>query len=231
MALNTLTDESPPLAQRPASPSAREQALATLTREILNHRMLPGQRLVERDLMEQLGVSRTTVRETIRVLASQGLVTVHPGRGAAVASSSRSDAVDLYEVRGLLEPMVVERFIAQASLSQQDRLTVAVLELGEIADASQDSQQILAARDAFYAALFEGAHSPALQRLVETVQARVRVLCASALSEEGRSKAAAAELREVVNAIRRRDTAQATTLMREHIRMASAATLRTLPPE
>lgn len=209
----------------------REQVIAALTEAILNHRLLPGERLIERELIEQLRVSRATIREAIRALASDGLVVLLPQRGATVASTSAADARALYEARGALESLIVDQFIANADSSQLDRLTVAVFELGEVVASAADAGVILAARDRFYSALFEGAGSTVLQQLVETVQARVRVLCASSLSEEGRSQAAAEELRTVVVAIRNRDAARATTLMREHIQQAAAATLRTLPPE
>tara|TARA_R110002020_G_scaffold65413_17_gene172821 strand:+ start:1695 stop:2387 length:693 start_codon:yes stop_codon:yes gene_type:complete len=209
----------------------REQVIASLTEAILNHRLLPGERLVERELIEQLGVSRTTVREAIRSLASDGLVVVLPQRGAAVASASAADARALYDARAALEALVIERFVTHASLPQMDRLTVAAFELGEVVESTDDTRSILAARDRFYAALFGGAGSPVLQQLVETVQARVRALCASSLSEEGRSHAAAEELRAVVTAVRGRDTDLAIALMRDHIQLAAAATLRTLPRE
>jgi len=135
----------------------------------------------------------------------------------------------LFPYEPLLETLIVERFVAHATLPQMDRLTVAVFELGEVVDSTTDTGTILAARDRLYAALFAGAASPVLQQLVETIQARVRVLCASSLSEEGRSHAAANELRAVVTAIRDRDAARATLLIREHLQLASAATRRTLP--
>ena len=66
----------------------REHVVAVLTDGILNHRLLPGQRLVEREIIEQLGVSRATVREAFRQLAADGLVQMQPQRGASVMSAS-----------------------------------------------------------------------------------------------------------------------------------------------
>src|SRR5690606_5619752 len=104
----------------------REQVIQALRQAILDFKLQPGQRLVERELMEQLGVSRTTVREALRELTSEGLVTVVPQRGAVVATPDPDDAVDLYEVRAGLESLVVQRFVERASDQQVRRLEAAV---------------------------------------------------------------------------------------------------------
>src|SRR6188768_4396301 len=88
----------------------REQVIGALRAAILDFRLAPGQRLVERELIEQLGVSRTTVREALRELTSEGLVTVVPQKGAVVATPTLEDAIDLYDVRAALESLVVQRF-------------------------------------------------------------------------------------------------------------------------
>ncbi|WP_238695400.1 FCD domain-containing protein [Ornithinimicrobium flavum] len=84
-------------------------------------------------------------------------------------------------------------------------------------------------RERDYEALFAGAASSVLREELGVVQARVRVLCASSLSETGRGATAIRELRAVVQAIVECDGPRAAALMREHIAFAAAATLRTLP--
>ncbi len=206
----------------------REQVVAVLTDGILNNRLLPGQRLVEREIIEQLGVSRASVREAFRQLAADGLVQMQPQRGASVVSASAQDAQALYDARAALEVLLVTRFVESADQAAVDRLTVAVFELGVVADSGSDAAAVLAARAVFYAALHDGAAAPVITQLVDGLQARVRVLCASSLSELGRAPAAADELRAVVTAIRARDAALASRLMVEHIAAAAAATIRTL---
>src|ERR1700710_663202 len=104
----------------------REQVIAALRQAILDFQLQPGQRLVERELIEQLGVSRTTIREALRELTSEGLVTVVPPKGAGGATPTLDDAIDLYEVRAALESLVVQRFVERASDAQVDRLEAAV---------------------------------------------------------------------------------------------------------
>jgi DNA-binding GntR family transcriptional regulator len=206
----------------------REHVVAVITDAILNHRLRPGQRLVERTIIEQLGVSRATVREAFRQLAADGLVQLLPQRGASVMTATAEDAQALYDARAALERLLVVRFVEAADQAAVDRLTAAVFDLGVVAETSSDASAILDARAAFYAALYDGAGSQVIVQLVDGLQARVRVLCASSLSELGRPHAAAVELSAVVAAIRARDAELASHRMGEHIAAAAAATIRTL---
>jgi DNA-binding GntR family transcriptional regulator len=203
----------------------REQVIAALRQAILDFKLKPGQRLVERELIEQLGVSRTTIREALRELTSEGLVTVVPQKGAVVATPTLEDAIDLYEVRAALESLVVQRFVERASDAQVERLQAAVTRFHDETIRTADIRQILAAKDLFYVVLIEGAASAALQQLLEGIQARVQVLRATSLSEEGRTFAAVRELRGVVDAIAARDAPLAARLTAEHIRAAAETAL------
>ncbi len=203
----------------------REQVIASLRQAILDFKLKPGQRLVERELIEQLGVSRTTIREALRELTSEGLVTVVPQKGAVVATPTLDDAIDLYEVRAALESLVVQRFVERASDAQVERLRAAVERFHDATIRTADIRQILAAKDLFYVVLIEGAASSALQQLLEGIQARVQVLRASSLSEEGRTFAAVRELQAVVEAIAARDAPLAAQLTAAHIRAAAETAL------
>jgi DNA-binding GntR family transcriptional regulator len=203
----------------------REQVITALRQAILDFNLKPGQRLVERELIEQLGVSRTTIREALRELTSEGLVTVVPQKGAVVATPTLDDAIDLYEVRAALESLVVQRFVERATDAQVERLQAAVERFHDETIRTADIRQILAAKDLFYVVLIEGAASTALQQLLEGIQARVQVLRATSLSEEGRTFAAVRELRAVAEAIAARDAPLAARLTAEHIRAAAETAL------
>ena len=81
----------------------REIVLEKLRGAILNFQLMPGDRLVERDLCERLGVSRTSVREALRHLESEGLVEFADAKGPRVAIITLADACDIYELRCVLE--------------------------------------------------------------------------------------------------------------------------------
>src|SRR5690606_8653367 len=147
----------------------REQVISALRQAILDFQLKPGQRLVERELIEQLGVSRTTVREALRELTSEGLVTVIPQRGAMVTAPKLEDAADLYEVRASLESLVVQRFVERATDEEVVQLQETVDYLEGISAETDDIRTLLAAKDRFYTVLIAGARSSALQQLLEGI--------------------------------------------------------------
>ena len=206
----------------------REQVIAALRQAILDFQLTPGQRLVERELIERLGVSRTTVREALRELASEGLVTVVPQRGAIVSTPSLDDATDLYEVRASLESLVVQRFVERATPDQVARLAATIDDFEAVAESGAEVRAILAAKNQFYTVLIEGARSSALQQLLESIQARVQVLRATSLSEAGRAHEVVRELRGITEAIQRGDSETAARLTAEHIRTAAHTALASL---
>lgn len=209
----------------------RQQVIDALRSAILDFQLKPGQRLVERELIEQLGVSRTTVREALRELTSEGLVTIIPQRGAVVTTISLSEAEDLYAIRELLESLLVQRFVDRASDAHIQQLSQAVEHFAETTAGSDDIKVILNAKDHWYEALNEGAASPALSSLIESLQARVRMLRATSMSHPGRSSEAADELRQVAKAIVDRDRNLAGKRYGEHLRNAATTALRNLPRE
>ncbi|MBK1788021.1 GntR family transcriptional regulator [Prauserella cavernicola] len=207
----------------------REQVIDSLRQAIMEFRLKPGQRLVERELIGWLGVSRTTIREAIRELASEGLVTVVPQKGARVSAPSREEAADLYEMRASLESLIVRRFVERASDEQVARIVAAVDEYERVVHASGDMRTALAAKSGFYRVLVEGAASAPLQQILEGIQARVQMLRVTSLSQPGRLTDVVVELREIVEAIERRNAARASRLCAEHIMMAAHTALGNLP--
>jgi DNA-binding GntR family transcriptional regulator len=205
----------------------REQVIAALREAILDFRLEPGQRLVERELIEQLNVSRTTVREALRELTSEGLIKVLPQKGAVVAAPTPDEARDLYEVRAALESLVVRRFVENAPRSQVHALEAATERFAEVAsEESVDPRKILKARDHFNEILLEGAGSEVLRHLVEGVQAKVRVLRIKGLSI-GHAEAVQ-ELRAIVAAIRERDADTAAEIYVKQMQRAAANALEGL---
>ncbi|QBE49052.1 GntR family transcriptional regulator [Leucobacter triazinivorans] len=216
-----------PAMDRIAAP-LRQQVIQALRSAILNFEFRPGQRLVERELIEQLQVSRTTVREALRELTSEGLVTVVPQRGAIVSTPSLEEAEDLYEIRALLESLLIERFVQRADDAQLARLVESVERFAASSAGTEDIRIVLDSKDQFYEVLVEGAGSPTLAGIVEGLQARVRLLRATSMSEPGRSDAAVAELRAVAAAAVRREPAEAARLCAQHVRNAAVNALKHL---
>ncbi len=100
----------------------RDVVFQTLRQEILRGTLQPGERLMEIHLAQQLGVSRTPVREAIRMLEQEGLVTMIPRRGALVAKITVSDLEDVLEVRAALEELAVRKACRNMTQEQMETL-------------------------------------------------------------------------------------------------------------
>lgn len=217
----------PAVEARTAAP-LRAQTAELLRQSILAQDIAAGERLVERELIERLGVSRTTVREALRELESEGLVEVIPQRGAVVATVSEEDAVDLYEARGVIEGLVVRRFVERAGDDEVAALRDAIEEYAEAARQHLEIRDLLAVKDGFYDILGQGARSATLWQLLSSLQGRVRVLRARSLSQPGRPEQSANELRELGEAIAERDADRASALCGRHLQAAAATGLAAL---
>ena len=205
--------------QRVAAP-VREQVLEQLRHAIIEMRLQPAQRLVERELIEQTGVSRTTIREVLRELAAEGLVTTIPHKGTVVASPTLERAVELYEVRAVLEGMAARQFVEHAGEAHMARIREG-FEAIETAARGSEGPGMLAAKRLFYNALFEGAANRTIQEIVEGLQARVTVLRRASLAQPGRSARTVAEVRAIVEALEARDGERAAAACVHHVNQAA----------
>lgn len=200
----------------------REQVVEGLRNAILAFELQPGQRLVERELIEQIGVSRATIREALRELAAEGLVVTVPQKGAVVYAPSVAEARDLYAIRSALEALTVRRFIERAAADQHDRLRASIAQLEDDVANGADMRRLLRTKDGFYEELLTGAASPTVEQILAGVQARVRLLRATSMSEPGRPAAMAAEMRALVDAITARNVELAVQLCTDHLERAAA---------
>ncbi len=102
--------------------SLREQILNMIRNAIITGKFKAGEKIPEQDLAEQLGVSRTPIREAIRVLEQQGLLEIRPQNGTYVASLNREEAIDGLYVRAALEELAVRQSIERLSMAEWDAL-------------------------------------------------------------------------------------------------------------
>jgi DNA-binding GntR family transcriptional regulator len=207
--------------ERIAAP-LREQVSDLLRREIVEMRLRPGQRLVERELIERIGVSRTTIREALRQLAAEGLVTTIPQKGAIVAIPSPKEAAEVYEVRALLEGLAAREFARYASTSQVGALRAALSEVASAGEAD-DARALLQAKNRFYDVLFDGADNATIRSILGGLQARVAVLRATSLTAPNRPRQSVEEIKAIVDAIDRRDEDGAAEAATFHVRQAAQA--------
>lgn len=203
----------------------REQAAQVIRRAILEFHFKPGQRLIERDLIEQTGVSRTTIREVLRQLAAEGLVTTIPQKGVIVVSLTEAEVAHLYEARALLESFVGRQFAQRATDEQVKQLRAGFKQLSKELKGAPEIKERLDAKDRFYDLLLEGAGNPEIGALLGSLQDRVRLMRARSLSQPGRVNKTLKEIQAIVEAIEARDPDAAAVACERHV-MESAATAK-----
>lgn len=213
--------------ERVAAP-LREQVLELLRSEIIELRLKPGQRLVERELIERIGVSRTTIREVLRQLAAEGLVTTIPQRGAIVTIPSPKQARELYEVRALLEGAAARECAANAS---EEQIATLRASFEAVRASTDDAHAFLKAKDVFYEALYDGSGNETIRSILEGLQARIAVMRATTVSATGRPDDSARELAAIVDAVARGDGEAAEEAARVHVRQAAAVLFAQLDGE
>ncbi|HEY7603237.1 MAG TPA: GntR family transcriptional regulator [Gaiellaceae bacterium] len=213
-----------PQVERVAAP-LRTQVSDILRREIVEMRLHPGQRLVERELIERLGVSRTTIREALRELAAEGLVTTIPQKGAIVAIPSPKEAAEVYEVRALLEGLAAREFVDNATELHLEALRQAMTQVAR-AGKKDDADGVLRAKNRFYDVLFGGADNATIRSILGGLQARVAVLRATSLTAPGRPRQSVTEIQAIVDAIERRDGDAAAEAASFHVRQAAETAFR-----
>jgi DNA-binding GntR family transcriptional regulator len=218
-----------PLAVRATAAPLRQQVVDRLRSAVIAGDLAPGQRLTERELIDRVGVSRTVIREALRQLESEGLVETVPNKGPVVRALSRSEAVDLYRIRASLEALAARLFIERAPPSTTERLGSALQDV-EAAYRAGEAEGILAAKNRFYAVLFDGAGSDVLSSMLSGLHARIWRWRSVGLSHADRSPARSAEaigsLRSIVAAIRAGDAAAAEQAIREDTAAAAREVMR-----
>lgn len=139
----------------------RDVVFNTLREAILRGNLKPGERLMELQLADQLGVSRTPIREAIRMLEQEGLAITIPRRGAEVAKISLKDMEDFLEIRETLDELAAQLACQRITEEQIDRLKSAKIRFEE-STKSPDVKEIADADVAFHDVIYEATCNPKL---------------------------------------------------------------------
>jgi DNA-binding GntR family transcriptional regulator len=202
----------------------REVVFETLREAIINGTLRPGERLMEIQLAEELGVSRTPVREAIRKLELEGFVVMVPRKGAYVAGISLKDIADVFEVRASLEALAAglaaERITGE-ELEELERILVRKAKIIE-----EENLSLFVESDSkFHDTLYQMSRNQRLIQSVSNLRDEIQRFRAVSLAYPGRMREALEEHRKIVEAIAERDVIQAQALAREHIENAENSLL------
>lgn len=220
-------DRSTSTIARVAAP-LRQELLEHIRAAIASSEYKPGERLVERILCEKYGVSRTVVREALRHLESEGLVTIVPNRGPVVTVLTHSDIEGLFDVRAVLEALAAERFAERATDAERAAL-VASCDVIEQAYENDGVEGWISAKDAYYDVLLSGSHNDLIRSTVTGIHARIQVMRGRSLSAPDRLRVSLEEIREITALAVAGNAAEAAAKARLHVERAGEAAFSQSP--
>jgi DNA-binding GntR family transcriptional regulator len=203
-----------PVRHQPAP--LRNKIIAALRSAIETGLLEPGTRLIEKDLCDQLHVSRTSLREALRELQADGVFEPDSARGLTIGTISREEAENAYRIRSVLEALVVEQFIERADDAALRELT----REGELLKQAYRSgvlATIIATKRAFYDRICSGAANGIAFDLINRLVLRTSSLRRHSLSRKERQMQSVKEIDRLISAIQKRDVESARQAAIEHV--------------
>ena len=196
----------------------REVVFLTLRKSILRGELLPGERLMEISLANKLGVSRTPIREAIRMLEHEGLVVMKPRRGAQVAKITTQELNDVLEVRKSLETLAILK--ACERMTEED---IAAMRQAErrfesfVADKDSDLTELAEADVAFHDTIYQGTKNRRLIQILANLREQMYRFRIEYLKDAEMRSSLVTEHIAIIEAVCSRDADKAVKFITEHI--------------
>ena len=204
------------------SPQPPKDPYLLLLEAIDRREYRPGDRLVESELAERLGVSRTPVREALQRLETHGVL-ARDGRSLVVASLDHDQLGELYVVRAELEGLAA-RLAAQHAATEEIHLLAGMVETDRALVARPEA--LARANKRFHHQIHLASHNRYLIQQLEMVHRSMALMATTSLAADGRGRESIDEHAAIVQAIESRDGAAAEAAIRAHIRRAFETRLR-----
>jgi DNA-binding GntR family transcriptional regulator len=202
----------------------RAQVENQLRAAIVNGELPPGAKLIERELCEKMGVSRSSLREALRKLEAEKLIVNIPHRGPEVASLTMQEASELYALRRLLESYAAHEFTRLATDKQVEALAQTVERL-RLAAQKNNRSAVLVAKAELYSILLGGCGNALVQDILGGLLARVSLLRSTSLMLPDRLPRSIEEIDELLQRIQARDAKGAGESSYKHVQNAEIAAL------
>lgn len=194
----------------------RDVVFQTLRQAILRGELEPGERLMEIQLAERLGVSRTPVREAIRKLELEGLVVMVPRKGAEVASISEKSLRDVLEVRKALEELAAELACKRRDEQDEKELDEKLIAFEKEIN-GKDLTKIAELDVEFHEAIYHATKNEKLIQMLNNLREQMYRYRFEYIKEEDKRRSLTEEHRQIVNAIKKSDHIAAREAIRRHI--------------
>lgn len=208
--------------------SRSEIAYQQLKKAIQSGALAPGTRIRETEIAERFHISRTPVRDAIRRLETDGLISFVPRQGAVISQLDHQETMELYDLREVLEGTAAGFAARHASAAEIAELEDLVASEEAI---REDPGQLADLNRIFHSALYRAAHNRYLERALLNLRDSMALLGGTSLRVTGRYETAHGEHTDLITAIARRDSEAAEAAARTHIRNAQRARLKLMREE
>ncbi|MCR5176988.1 MAG: GntR family transcriptional regulator [Anaerovibrio sp.] len=205
----------------------REVVCETLRDAIRKGTLKPGERLMEIQLAEELGVSRTPVREAIRKLELEGYVIMMPRRGTYVANLSIRDVNEVFEIRTSLDSLASGLAAERITDEELERLQRLLVAIGGYIEAN-DMEKIVETDTEFHDLLYQASRNSRLVGIIFNLREQLTRFRATSMAFPGRLKATLEEHRRIVEAIAQGDVAEAQAAAEYHMEKSEQTLLQSM---
>ena len=196
--------------------SLSSRVFHTIRENILSGQYTTDEELKEKTIGEELGVSRTPVREALRQLELEGLVTIIPNKGAYVVGISRKDIRDIYEIRSRLEGLCARWTANNITKEQLDELEENIY-LSDFHSAKGNTEQVVELDNKFHEILYNASGSRELRHVLLDFHHYVQRVRKITLAVPARAAGSNEEHRKIVEALKLHDAEEAEKLANEHM--------------
>lgn len=200
----------------------RDVVFHTLREAILKGDLKPGERLMELQLASKLGVSRTPIREAIRMLEQEGLAVTIPRKGAEVARMTEKDMEDVLQIREALDELAVQVACDKITEQQLENLTLVMKNFEESIQA-ENLQKIVEYDVEFHETIYQATDNPKLVSLLNNLREQIYRYRMEYIKEKENYPMLLQEHEEIVAALKERDKENVRAVMRRHIRHQAEA--------
>lgn len=203
----------------------RELVLERLRTAVLNRTLKPGDRIVESDLAQILNVSRTPIREALRVLEAEGLLKRIPRKGLFVKGITREDVVEIYSIRSALESLAISKAVDCITSTEINRLKSLVERMKKYTESKQ-SEKLFPVCQEFNDILVRACRMPRLIKLVKIYMEYLEQFRTISMAKHERQIVALREHEEIFQAVIERDAQRAEMAVKRHLESALEAFLK-----
>ncbi len=196
--------------------SLGSRVFRTIRENILEGKYATNEELKEKTIGEELGVSRTPVREALRQLELEGLVSIIPNKGAYVVGITQKDIQDIYEIRGLLEGLCAKWAAENITKEQLDELEEIVF-LADFHAGKGNAEQLVELDNKFHEILYKASGSKELKHVLSDFHDYVQRVRKMSLTHDMRALESNKEHRMIVEALKEKDSMKAEKLANQHV--------------